>query len=235
MQKSIIIEGFDQPIQLARRKGTRNIRIAIKSDGKVRLTIPYGVPEFAAKKYLKSKVDWINKNIKPPTIILDNSHIGKSHRLKILPSNATRHSTKVTATGVFVNLPYTIDTSSPEGQKIIKKACDKALLQEASVLLPQRLEQLSKETQIEYRGCTIKKLKSRWGACDSHKNISLNSYLIQLDWSLIDYVIYHELAHINHPHHKSEFWNLVSVLEPNYKVLRKELKSKPTDIDPTNF
>ncbi len=235
MQKSIYVDGVDQPVILSRRKGTRNLRISLKSDGKVQLSVPYGVPEFAARSFIKSKVEWINNNLKHPSLITDNSHIGKSHRLSIVPSNASRHSTKVTDTDIVVKLPSALEPNDAEAQKIIKKACDKALLLEAERLLPQRLEQISTKTGIDYNEFTVKKLKSRWGACDSHKNITLNSYLIQLDWDLIDYVITHELAHTHHQHHQKDFWDYVASLSPDYKLLRKQLKSQPTDIIPTNF
>jgi len=235
VQKSIKVEGIDHPVILTRRKGTRNLRIALKSDGNVQLSIPYGVPEFTAKSFLKSKIKWILKNAKQPSIIPNNSHIGKSHQLSIIPSSATRHSTKVTDNDIIVKLPIEFNENDFEAQKIIKKACDKALLIEAKRLLPQRLEQISLKTGIKYHDCKVKKLKSRWGSCDSLKNITLNSYLIQLDWNLIDYVINHELAHTHHQHHQKEFWEFVSNMMPNYKEFRKELKNKPTGIIPTNF
>ncbi len=82
---------------------------------------------------------------------------------------------------------------------------------------------------------TVKKLKSRWGACDNRNNLSFNTYLIQLEWELIDYVICHELAHTLHHHHQASFWELVEQLYPTYKNARKILKTKQTDIIPTNF
>ena len=235
MQKTVTVEGIEHPVILRRRKGTRNLRISLKSEGKVHVSVPRGIPEQAAKMFVRSKAEWINKHIKEPSLIFDNSHIGKSHILRVKPSDADRHSTKVTDTEIIVRLPHNIDIKTSTGQKIIKKACDKALLIQAKRLLPQRLEHLSSETGLDYRSCTIKKLKSRWGACDSFKNISLNSYLVQLDWELIDYVIYHELAHTVHAHHQKSFWDLVNEICPDYKRLRKSLKEKQTDVTPTTF
>ena len=236
MQKNIDIDGLDRPVLLARRKGSRNIRISIKNDGEVRLNVPYGVPEVTARKFLASKIDWIKKHQpqkQPP--ILDSAHIGKGHRLEVLFTDADRHTTKIATTTIRVTLPATVDATSQEAQTIIKKACDKALLAEASNLLPQRLSYLSEKHGIRYNACSVKKLKSRWGACDQKKNISLNIYLVQLEWDLIDYVICHELAHTIHHNHQSEFWELVEKIYPDHLQARKRLKTMSTHAMPTYY
>ena len=230
MQKHISVDGLEHPIVLSRRKGTRSVRLSIKSDGTIRVTVPYGVPELLAKRYVSQKKDWIEKHCKPAVIISSDMHVGKNHRLIITQSGATRPSTRVSSTEIRVSLPRGMSVSGSEAQKAIRRACEKALAQEAERLLPQRLETLSKQHGITYASCTTKKLKSRWGACDNHNNLSFNIYLMQLDWSLIDYVICHELAHTIHHHHQESFWQLVEKLCPNYKILRNTLKTKPTDI-----
>jgi predicted metal-dependent hydrolase len=235
MQKHITIDGLDLPVMISRRKGTRNLRISLKDDGIIRLSVPYGVPDFAAKAFIRSKIEWVQKNHKPLALLENGMHIGKSHRLVIKHNNASRNSTKITDTEIRVMLPKTTSWSSSQAQTIIKKACEKALLSEAVSLLPQRLNQISRETGIEFNQFYIKKLKSRWGACDNHKNITLNIYLIQLDWKLIDYVIRHELAHTHHPHHQQDFWSYLAQICPDFKQLRSELKKQPTNVYPTNY
>ncbi len=235
MLKTITIEGLSQPVVLARRKGTKSLRLSIKSDGQVRVSVPYGVPELFARQFVTSKVSWIQKHQKKPNHIPQNAHIGKNHRLVVRSTAAARHHTTITDTGIIVTLPETVDMNSSEAQKIIKSACDKALIKQAKILLPQRLATIAKQKNISYKSCSIKKLKSRWGACDNHGNITLNSYLIQLDWTLIDYVICHELAHTIHHHHQKSFWDLVMMLSPHYKDLRKSLKNTPTDVIVTMF
>ena len=230
MQKHISVDGIDEPIIFARRRGTRNLKIAISSDGRIRLSVPYGVPEIMAKRFIASKVDWIKKHHTPATSVKNGVHIGKNHRLTIKRTSAERHHTRITSTEIIISLPAEMSEDSPAAQKIIKTACEKALRAEADILLVQRIEQLAIKHGLPYKTVTIKKMKSRWGACDNRQNITLNSYLMQLDWSLIDYVICHELSHTKHQHHQAGFWALVGEICPDYKSLRKSLKSKPTDI-----
>ncbi len=230
MQKHVVIDGIDVPILFAKRKGTRIIRLSMKSDGTIRVSVPYGVPELLAKRFIMQKRDWILEHIKPKTLLSDGQHIGKNHTLSVVEGTSTRSHSKITDTEIRVTLPQGTTATSTEAQKTIRKACEKALLAESERLLHQRVDTISKKSGIAYNSVTVKKLKSRWGACDNRNNLSFNTYLIQLDWALIDYVICHELAHTIHHHHQKSFWELVEQLYPTYKEARKLLKTKPTDV-----
>lgn len=222
-------------VVFARRKGTRNLRIAIKS-GAIRVSVPYGVPQVIAEKFVESKKDWIRQHHTPLELLHHGDRIGKSYSISFI-KNATsdKISTRISTNTINVKIPNDRDDTDREVQKSARKAAEKALLKQAQVLLPQRLEYIAHKHAISYTSCTVKKLKSRWGSCDTKNNIVLNSYLIQLDWHLIDYVIYHELTHTLFPHHQATFWAHLETLLPDYKAKRKELKSMPTDIVRTKF
>jgi hypothetical protein len=42
---------------------------------------------------------------------------------------------------------------------------------------------------------------------------------------IIDYVIVHELAHLDHHNHSPKFWGRVKEMMPDYEVRRKWLKT----------
>ena len=69
-------------------------------------------------------------------------------------------------------------------------------------------------------------MKGKWGVCNITNNIiTLNLELIKYDVKYLEYVIYHELCHLKHANHSKDFWNLVEEYVPNYKSLKKEMKS----------
>ena len=71
----------------------------------------------------------------------------------------------------------------------------------------------------------IRTMKTRWGVYNKLRHsVTLNSRLIEYSIEKLDYVIVHELSHVIHFNHSSEFWNLVSKYCPEYKRIRKELK-----------
>ncbi|MDO4963690.1 MAG: DUF45 domain-containing protein [bacterium] len=71
----------------------------------------------------------------------------------------------------------------------------------------------------------IRQMKTRWGVYNrANHSITLNSKLIEFDIDKIDYVIIHELSHIKHFNHSSDFWSLVGKYCPNYKSIRKSMR-----------
>lgn len=105
---------------------------------------------------------------------------------------------------------------------------NKWLVKQARIVFKENLDEIYKifPVEIPYPSLTIRKMKTRWGVCNTRiKKITLNLELIKKDKKYLDYVIVHELSHLIYPNHGSDFWHLVSILVPNYKVLRKELNS----------
>lgn len=82
------------------------------------------------------------------------------------------------------------------------------------------------EEKIPVPNLKIRKMTSRWGVCNlRNKNVTLNLELFKYDIKCLDYVIVHELSHFIFPNHSKDFWNLVGKYYPNYKEVRKILKS----------
>ncbi len=90
--------------------------------------------------------------------------------------------------------------------------------------LKERLDFFAQEMGLKYTKLTLKKMKSRWGSCNTRREITLNNELLKLPQNLIEYVVVHELAHITHMNHSKAFHALVQSYLPNAKEYRKELK-----------
>ena len=100
----------------------------------------------------------------------------------------------------------------------------KLLMKKAREYLPYRLEYYAKLYGYKYDKCRLSHANTRWGSCSSNRTISLNIGLMKLPEPLRDYVIIHELAHLNHMDHSKAFWAEVEEHDHNYKAHERKLK-----------
>ena len=100
----------------------------------------------------------------------------------------------------------------------------KVLMRKAREYLPYRLEYYAKLYNYDYNKCRLTHANTRWGSCSSNRTISLNIGLMKVPEVLRDYVILHELAHLNHMDHSKSFWSEVGSHDKNYKNHEKKLK-----------
>lgn len=92
--------------------------------------------------------------------------------------------------------------------------------------IPKRVEHFSTQMGLYPTNIKYRKMKRRWGSCDSKKELTFNTNLLKLSLELIDYVIVHELAHIKHMNHSKHFHNLVNKYLTNSKELEKKIKEQ---------
>ena len=98
------------------------------------------------------------------------------------------------------------------------------LKQQARLWFDQRLRHFLDCSGDKLLGWRLSSAKTRWGSCSSKKRINLNWRLIHFEHVVIDYVIAHEVAHLQVMHHGPEFWDHLYHLMPNFSVGQKVLK-----------
>ena len=212
-------------VTISKRRGAKNLRLSVRANGQVSLSIPYWTPYAVGEVFIKKRQGWINQQLeKMPVNPLNHGDlIGKNHRLIFLPSKNEAVVICKTPTQIIVKTGQ--DFHSEAVQNKIRSACESALKVQCEKLLRYRVNQLSNRFKIEYKDLRFRKLTSRWGSCSSDQKITLNIYLIQLPWDFIDYVISHELVHILHMNHSHQFWTTLENYLPGSNKLRKALRN----------
>lgn len=94
----------------------------------------------------------------------------------------------------------------------------------AQELVKSRLEYFNHRYQLTYHRVTIKYQKTRWGSCSQKGNLNFNYKIALLPSSLADYLVVHELCHLQEMNHSKRFWNLVAITIPDYRDCRRKLK-----------
>jgi len=96
---------------------------------------------------------------------------------------------------------------------------------QALVDFARRLALFSTKLGVAMPTLILSSARTRWGSCNSRKEVRLNWRLLQAPPHLINYVICHELAHLKQMNHSAKFWAEVASIYPDYKSAEKELKA----------
>jgi hypothetical protein len=93
----------------------------------------------------------------------------------------------------------------------------------ALAYLSGRAAQLAARAGLAPPRVFISPARTRWGSCNSRREVRLAWRLVKAPPRLVDYVICHELAHLRHMNHSRAFWAEVERQCPGYQGLRDEL------------
>jgi len=98
----------------------------------------------------------------------------------------------------------------------------------ARVLVHERLAHFNQRYGFAYNTVAIRNQKTRWGSCSAKRNLNFNFRIVFLPPTLQDYLVVHELCHLQELNHSKAFWGLVVQAIPDYRMLRQELRKSGT-------
>ena len=92
------------------------------------------------------------------------------------------------------------------------------LIDKASEYIIPRAHGLARYLGVDQRIREIKlrKTKSKWGHCTAAGVIQYNWLIMLAPYSIIDYMITHEICHLIRMDHSTKYWDLVESICPNY-------------------
>jgi predicted metal-dependent hydrolase len=126
------------------------------------------------------------------------------------------------AAAVLEPQPATLRVGLPPeaGGSQLRAAVQAWLMRQARRLFTQRLDHFAPLLGVRWQRLGLSSAGTRWGSAGANGAIRLNWRLIQLHPSLIDYVVVHELAHLNEMNHGPRFWQHVQSVLPDYAERR---------------
>ena len=195
------------------KKNNKNTYIRVKDDLKIYVSTSYLTPKFMIKSLIDNNRQSINKMIDHALKKQNkkNEYYFLGMKLNIIKSNVKRPYLEYD--NLYINNKEDID-------KWFNKITRKVFQERLDVIY----NNFTKD--IPYPKLVIRKMTTRWGVCNKNlEKVTLNYNLIHMDKKYLDYVIIHELSHFIHFDHSKEFWKLVEENEPNYKKIRKEMRS----------
>jgi len=105
-----------------------------------------------------------------------------------------------------------------------KKQCDDFYKYRAREYLSERVIYWKEKMGLEFHDLRFRCAKRRWGSCNSKGVITFNPYMMKLGYEMIDYIIVHELAHLEHMNHSKDFYSLIHKYMPDYVNIQNQIK-----------
>lgn len=220
--ESILVNGQTLVVQYVRRPSARRYILRLGANGEARVTIPRGGTQKAAREFLGRHTDWLAqqlaKRAQTPSAAAwaDGTEIFYRGERVALQVDASERRLVVRFGDQVVKLRY--------GNTDIRLAVERHLRQLATRELTARTQELAKAHGAIIQRVVVRDQRSRWGSCSARRTISLNWRLIQTPAFVQDYIILHELMHLQEMNHSARFWRLVENVCPNYTEAEKWLK-----------
>lgn len=112
----------------------------------------------------------------------------------------------------------------------LKNQLEKTLRNEARNLVEEKVEKYSEEVSESYDKIFIRDQRTRWGSCSSKGNLNFNWRLILGPEHVMDYVVVHELVHLEEKSHNEDFWSRVREIYPEYKKSNRWLAEEGSNL-----
>lgn len=209
------------------RKDVKNFTLRVKPNGKTELVVPLLATKKHIDKILEKRKNWIDekkeyfskfKSVEKKLISGENmKYLGKNYRLKVYE---TYKNERVILSRGKLNL-Y-VKNKDDYNKKLNLIEC--WYKEKAMIHFLNTVNKYNKITQKDSINVRIRKMKTRWGSCNKTKKyINLNLNLIKKPKICIEYVVFHELAHLIYPNYSKDFYNYLSLYMSDWKEREKIL------------
>ncbi|WP_438752187.1 M48 family metallopeptidase [Pararhizobium sp. O133] len=216
-----------------RRRERKTLEIAVEPDASIVVTAPINASIDAIEGKVKKRAGWILRQQRyfgrylPRTpekrFVAGETHLylGRQYRLKI--SGDLKDSVKL-ARG-YIN----ITSVRPNNVEAIRELVENWFLDRARQKFRERLEasmlRFPEPEAFRPAGLVVRHLEMRWGSMSPAHRLMLNRRLIHAPTDAIDYVITHELCHIEEPNHSASFFSLLSRVMPDWERRKYRLET----------
>jgi len=207
------------------RSKRKTIALQITDDATLIVRAPFGVSEETIKRVVAKHIKWIEKKkkeilirdpkFKPKEFVNGEGflYLGRYYKLTIVKK---QEQPLIFNNGFFLLRDY---------QSVAKQLFIDWYKERAYEKISQRVEWYAKKRGFVFNKVNITNANRRWGSCSPKGNLNFSWRLIMAPLSVIDYVVVHELCHLEERNHSRMFWIKVKMLMPNYESLKEWLRT----------
>ena len=174
----------------------------------VEVVLPRRAPEREAAAAIRELRPWIERRVAE----LEGARAAVAARGDTVPYLGRtlallgeRGRSRVTRRGDVLLVPYG-EARTPALERWYRRAA-------RSEIAP-RLERACALAGTSYTGLTIRGQRTRWASCSRSGAMSFNWRLLLAPEPVLDYVVWHEVCHLEVHDHSPRFWRLVGGAQP---------------------
>ena len=205
----------------------RTVGITVDRDGSLLLYAPAGCDPDALAAWARSKRAWVFRKLAEKDLLLSTrptkefvtgegfDYLGRHYRLLLTDDDA---AIPVKLARGRLRMPRAITQAAAGKASMIRWYRARAL-----DWLPRRITPWAERMSVQPGDLDVRDLGYRWGSLGRNDRLNLHWAAMQLPVSLVDYVIVHELAHIQQPRHTPAFWATVERAMPDYEGRKSRL------------
>lgn len=209
---------------------TAKLRIHVEPNGALLVEAPVGTSEKKIRAGVQKRARWIMDHINrfgdyrrhalPREYCSGETHfyLGRRHPLKVIAQPGAPRSVRLIA--------GRLEVSTPAGDAVdVKLALQRWYRQRALSYFNLRTTRLVAQLSWVQTAPPIKLLKMTrcWGNCSPHGAITLNPALIKAPVHCVEYVLLHELCHLEEHNHSARFYALLDRHMPEWRKAKDEL------------
>jgi len=197
-------------------RSTRARRMALRLDPKDRafhLVIPKGISLKQAQKFAEEHDEWMREKLRslPKAVRFKHGEsipiFGRNRRIEISYDRSVK-KTEIELTTYELKIVTNLKNPNSRIVRFLKNLAQI----EMEMLSRKKARRIREQLNL----VRVRDTKSRWGSCSSDGNINYCWRLIFAPYEAMDYVVAHEVAHLRHMDHSSNFWALCRRLSDNY-------------------
>jgi predicted metal-dependent hydrolase len=205
------------PYTVRRSNRARRVRVNVHAHTGVEVVLPTRAPERAAAAAVSELRPWIERRLAEGREVLDllarrGSTIPYLDRTLQLVAQPGRSRAHLHGERLLV----------PDGDP--RAAIERFYRRAARHEIVPRLDRASSLAGTPYSGLSIRAQRTRWASCSASGGMSFNWRLLLAPESVLDYVVWHEVCHLEVPDHSPRFWALVERRWPRWREDRDWLR-----------
>jgi predicted metal-dependent hydrolase len=205
------------PYTVRRSARARRVRVNVHAHAGVEVVLPTRTPERAAAAAVRELRPWIERRL------------GEAH--EALARVAARAGTLPYLGTQLELVPQAGRTRVhrrdeqllvPEGDP--RAALERYYRRAARAEIVPRLDRATALAGSRYSDLSIRAQRTRWASCSANGRMSFNWRLLLAPERVLDYVVWHEVCHLEVLDHSPRFWNLLERRWPGYREDRDWLR-----------